>query len=436
VNYDGKFHGPLQVRYTLGNSINVPAVKMLAQVGVKEMLKTAYEMGLSTLEPTTDNLKRFGLSVTLGGGEVKLLELAGAYAAFANGGLRVEPVAILKVTDKDGKVFEEKKDVPGKRVITSEQAFIISHILSDNSARLITFGERSALVVAGRTIAVKTGTTNDKRDNWTVGWTPQVVAGVWVGNNDNSPMKEVSSGVSGAAPIWRRIISAALADKPNIGFNVPEGVVTAEVDQVSGFRAHDGYPSRVEYFIKGTEPTGDDPVHTKLKLCRGQDKLATAAQIARGEYDEKEYFVFKEDDPISSDTNRWQQGINEWLTTQGDSRYHPPSDYCGSTSEIEVTINDPANRVQIDSNEVKVAGKIVSLNDIKKIEILINNEVKETMENSKKFEKIFNLEQGTYKIKVRAFDNQGNQGEREAEIGVQVPWDWQPTTTPSPTPTP
>ena len=124
------------------------------------------------------------------------------------------------------------------------------------------------------------------------------------------------------------------------------------------------------------------------------------------------------------------------MTTQGDSRYHPPSDYCGSTSEIEVTINDPANRVQIDSNEVKVAGKIVSLNDIKKIEILINNEVKETMENSKKFEKIFNLEQGTYKIKVRAFDNQGNQGEREAEIGVQVPWDWQPTTTPSPTPTP
>jgi len=99
-----------------------------------------------------------------------------------------------------------------------------------------------------------------------------------------------------------------------------------------------------------------------------------------------------------------------------------------------VTINDPANRVQIDSNEVKVAGKIVSLNDIKKIEILINNEVKETIENSKKFEKIFSLDKGTYKIKVRAFDNQGNQGEREAEIGVQVPWDWQPTPTPSPSP--
>jgi len=284
-------------------------------------------------------------------------------------------------------------------------------------------------------VAVKTGTTNDKRDNWTIGWTPQIIVGVWVGNNDNSPMKEVSSGISGAAPIWRRIITSALSDKPNIGFNVPDGVVTAEVDQVSGFRAHDGYPSRVEYFIKGTEPAGDDSVHTRLKLCRGQEKLATLAQIARGEYEEKEYFVFKEEDPVSTDgVNRWQQGIDEWLSSQTDPRYHPPSDYCGSLDEIEVTIDEPTNRIQINDNEVKIAGKIVSSNDIDKIEILINNEVKETIENSKKFEKIFHLEKGVYKIKVRAFDKNGNQGEREAEIGVQVPWDWQPTTTPSSTP--
>ncbi|MCJ7804352.1 hypothetical protein MUP35_01270, partial [Patescibacteria group bacterium] len=339
--------------------------------------------------------------------------------------------------DKDDKVLFEQKNSQGRRVITEPQAFLISHILSDNNSRLITFGERSALNVSGRTMAVKTGTTNDKRDNWTIGWTPQVVAGVWVGNNDNSQMKEVASGISGAAPIWRRIIQAALADKSNLSFNVPEGIVTAEVDQVSGYRVHDGYPSRVEYFIKGTEPTGDDPIHTKLKLCRGQEKLATVAQIARGEYEEKEYFVFQEEDPISSDgVNRWQQGIDEWLVGQGDSRYHPPKDYCGSTSEIEVTINEPANRVQIDSNDVKVAGKITATNDIKKIEISINNELKETIENSKKFEKIFNLDKGTYKVKVKAFDSQNNQGEREAEIGINVPWDWQPSTSPSPTSNP
>lgn len=437
VNYDGKFHGPLQVRYALGNSINVPAVKMLAKVGIKEMLETAYQMGFSTLEPTPANLRRLGLSVTLGGGEVRLLEMATAYAAFANGGLRVEPVSILKVTDKDGKVLYEAKSLPKKRVLTPEQAFLISHILSDNNARLITFGERNALVIPGRTVAVKTGTTNDKRDNWTIGWTPQVMVGVWVGNNDNSPMKKVASGISGAAPIWRRIIMAALADKPNISFNIPEGIVTAEIDQISGFRAHDGFPSRTEYFIRGTEPVEDDPVHVKLKLCRGQEKLATLAQIARGEYEEKEYFVFKEDDPVSTDgVNRWQQGIDEWLSTQPDPRYHPPKEYCGPTDEIEVRIDEPAHEVQIDHNDIKVAGKIISTNEIVKIEILINDEVKETIENSKKFEKIFTLADGTYMIKVKAYDNQGNQGERGAKIGVNVPWDWQPSPTPSPSPTP
>jgi len=434
VNYDGQFHGPMQIRYALGNSINIPAVKMLAKVGVKEVLETAYQMGFSTLEPSADNLKRLGLSLTLGGGEVKLLDLASAYSAFANTGLKVEPISILKVTDQEDKVLYEHKPANSKRVLTSEQSFLISHILSDNSSRLITFGENSALVVSGRTVAVKTGTTNDKRDNWTIGWTPQIIVGVWVGNNDNSEMKSVASGVSGAAPIWRQTIQAALLGKPNVGFIAPAGIVTAEVDQISGFRSHDGYPSRMEYFVKGTEPQDEDPIHTKLKVCRGQDKLATLALIARGDYEEKEYFVFKENDPLSGDgVNHWQQGIDEWLTTQGDSRYHPPSDYCGATDEIEVRIEDPAHEVQIDSNEIKVAGKIIANNQINKIEIFINSELRKTIDNSPKFDKVFNLDDGVYMIEVKAFDDQGNQGQRGAKIGVNVPWD---SLSPTPTPTP
>lgn len=433
VNYDGQFHGPMQIRYALGNSINIPAVKMLAKVGVKEVLETAYQMGFSTLEPSADNLKRLGLSLTLGGGEVKLLDLTTAYSAFANGGLKVEPVSILKITDQEGKVLYEHKPVNVKRVLTSEQSFLISHILSDNGSRLITFGENSALVVPGRTVAVKTGTTNDKRDNWTIGWTPQVIVGVWVGNNDNSEMKSVASGVSGAAPIWRQTIQAALLGKPNVGFMAPAGIVTAEVDQISGFRSHDGYPSRMEFFVKGTEPQDEDPIHTKLKVCRGQDKLATLALIARGDYEEKEYFVFKENDPLSGDgVNYWQQGIDEWLASQGDSRYHPPSDYCGATDEIEVRIEDPAHEVQIDSNEIKIAGKIIANNQISKIEIFINGELKETINDSPKFDKVFNLTDGVYMIEVKAFDDQGNQGERGAKIGVNVPWDSSPTPTPTP----
>lgn len=431
TNYDGQWHGPLQVRYALGNSINLTAVKMMAKVGIKDMLATAYEMGLTTLEPTKENLRRFGLSITLGGGEVRLLELTSAYSAFGNGGLRVEPVSILKVTDQEGNVLEEHKPVAGRRVLTEAQAFLISHILSDNNARLITFHPRSYLNVSGRTVAVKTGTTNDQRDNWTVGWTPQVAVGVWVGNNDNTPMAKVASGTSGASPIWNKIITAALKGKPAIGFSVPEGVIAAEVDSLSGYRAHDGYPSRSEYFIQGTEPTGDDPVHTKLKLCPGQDKLATTAQIARGEYEEKEYFVFKEDDPVSTDgVNRWQQGIDEWLSGQGDSRYHPPTEYCGSAEEMEVKIEEPGDHSQIESNEVTVKGRVAAENKVIKIEIFINGELKDEIDNKSRFEKTFYLEDGPYSIEVKARDEKGNEDQSGVKIGINVPWDWQPTPSP------
>ncbi len=436
-NYDGQWHGPLQMRYALGNSINLTAVKMLAQVGIKDMLSTAYEMGLTTLEPSKENLQRFGLSLTLGGGEVRLLEMASAYSAFANSGLKVEPISILKVTDQEDKVLDEYKPVSGRRVLTEEQAFLISHMLSDNDARLITFHPRSYLNVSGRTVAVKTGTTNDKRDNWTIGWTPQVIAGVWVGNNDNTPMTQVASGTSGASVIWNRVIQAALKGKPSLGFSMPDGIVTAEVDTISGYRAHDGYPSRTEYFIKGTEPTGDDPVHAKLKLCHGQDKLATAAQVAQGDYREQEYFVFQEEDPVSTDgINRWQEGINAWIATIGDSRYHPPTEYCGSQEEMTVIIDQPSHESEVTSNNVQIEGRVVANNKVTRIEILINGSLEEIIQNNNRFDKIRYLSDGTYTIKVKAEDEKGNKTEREIKIGVNRPWNWEPSPTPTPTLTP
>lgn len=439
VNYDGKFHGPMQARYALANSINVTAVKMLAKVGVLNMLSTAFDMGLSTLEPTTKNLQRFGLSVTLGGGEVRLLELAQAYSAFANTGIRVNPASILKVEDKDGNVLDEYKPVKDKRILEEEHAFLISDILSDNSARALTFGESSLLVVPGRTVAAKTGTTNDKRDNWTIGWTPQVVVGVWVGNNDNSQMKAVASGISGASPIWRKIIMAYLKDKPVVSFTVPEKIVSAEVDTVSGYRSHHGFPSRTEYFVKGTEPSGDDPVHAMLKVCRSDNgKLATNAQIARGEYDEKEFYVFKEDDPLSKDgKNLWQEGIDAWLSLQSDPKYRPPTEYCGDQEEMEVTIDSPGNESRIDGNEVRVEGRILAVNSIRTIKIFINGQEKEKIENTTKFDKIFTLDKGSYIVKVEAEDEKGKKASREAKFGIKQDWDYiEPTPTPTPTKTP
>ena len=431
VNYDGQYHGPLQVRYALGSSINVPAVKMLALVGLEDMLQTAWEMGFTTLEPTQENLSRLGLSVTLGGGEVRLLDMVSAYSAFANGGYKASPTAILKVTDKDGQILEENKAEKGRRVLTEEQAFLINNILSDNNARLITFGENSLINLQG--VAAKTGTTNDRRDNWTVGWTPTVMTGVWVGNNDNTEMKQVASGVSGAAPIWRRIILEAMKGKPAGGFEVPSGMVTAEVDKVSGYRAHDGFLSRMEYFIKGTEPQGEDPVHTKLKICRSEKKLATPVDIARGDYEEKEYFVFKEEDPLTSE-NRWQKGIDEWLAGIGDERYHPPTDYCGTSGQIEVRIEEPENQAKVGSS-FRVVVRPISINKIKKVEIYINNDKKASI-TSPPFERDFTLADGAYTIKAKAEDEKGNSGESEIKIGVNLPWDWSPSPTPTLTPTP
>lgn len=432
VNYDRTYHGPLQVRYALGNSINVPAVKMLAMVGLKSMLKTAEEMGISTLAPTEENLTRLGLSTTLGGGDVKPIEFAGAYLAFANGGLKHKPTAILEVKDRNGKVIYEHKNVSGRRVLSEEEAFLISDILSDNGARLITFGQSSGLVIPGREVAVKTGTTNDMRDNWAIGWTPNVLVLAWVGNNDNSSMKRVASGISGATPIWRQTMIKAIDRYGFESFQTPDGIVTAEVDEISGYRAHDDFPSRVEYFIKGTEPTANDPVHVLLKVCSQTGQLATPPQVARGEYEEKEFFKFKEEDPVSWDgKNRWQEGILAWVGQQEDSRYHPLTEYCDVGGAIEVGIDSPAHESTV-GNDFSVDLKVESINPIEEVKVFVNGEEKKTF-TKKPYVMDLNLDDGAYTIKAWAKDNEGNTFERESKIGVNVPWDYSPTPTSEPT---
>ena len=436
VNYDGKFRGPVQVRYALANSINVAAVKMLALVGIKDTLETAYDMGISTLKPNNETLSRVGLSLTLGGGEVRLLELTSAYGAFVNQGYRVDPVAILKVEDKDGKILEEVKPEKKRKVLTPEQAWLIANILSDNAARQDIFGVNSLLNIPGKQIAVKTGTTNDKRDNWAIGGNPQVMVGVWVGNNDNSQMKEVASGVSGASPIWRKVLLEFLSGKPAVTFEQPAGIVSAGVDSVSGYRAHDGFPSRMEYFIKGTEP-GEDPIHKKLKVCKNDPaaggtggKLATPSDIAAGNYEEKEYFLFKEEDPFASSgqANRWQEGILNWLLTQPDSRYHPPGDYCGS-SPVNVEITEPQDRATL-SNNFAVKIKADSTVDIVMVELEIDGVKKRSFDAEPFVYNVENLPDGVHTLRAKAKDANGKESERIVTIGVNTAWDYSPSPIP------
>ena len=250
-NYDNRFHGQIPLRTALGSSYNVPAVKVLAAFGVKKMIGRGKEMGITTWE----NQSRYGLSLTLGGGEVKMTDLAVVYGVLANSGVRVDLNPILEVKDSTGKILEKNLQGQETPVLNPGVAFLLTNILSDNSARTPAFGPASQLFIPNRSVAVKTGTTQNLRDNWTIGYTPSRLVAVWVGNNDNSPMSWVASGVTGASPIWRKIMDSLLINSPVEDFPKPDEVKEVEICTLTGTLVCNGCPSvKKEYFLTGTEP--------------------------------------------------------------------------------------------------------------------------------------------------------------------------------------
>ncbi|MEN8197743.1 MAG: penicillin-binding transpeptidase domain-containing protein, partial [Pseudomonadota bacterium] len=207
VNYDGRFHGPVRLRDALANSYNIPAILLLQDIGVPRLLDLAGRMGITTLQ---EDPGRYGLSLTLGGGDVTPLELTSAYAVLANGGIRVPPEALLRVETSDGEVLYEHGPAESEQVLDPRVAYLVSDILDDDAARIPAMG-RDNLLDMPFPAAAKTGTSNDFRDNWTVGYTPGLVTGVWTGNTDNSEMLNVT-GLTGAAPLWSAYMQAVYSD--------------------------------------------------------------------------------------------------------------------------------------------------------------------------------------------------------------------------------
>ncbi len=244
VNYDGAFHGRVTMRYALSNSYNIPAVKVLNMMGVQQFVDFGKEMGIDSWQDSS----RFGLSLSLGGGEVSLVDLAQVYSVFATGGYRIEPTPFKRIVDDKERVIYESTGSNGVQVLDQGVAYIISNILADNIARQQTFGLQSALNIPGHNVAVKTGTTNDKKDNLTIGYTPEFLVAVWVGNNDNTPMHPtLTSGITGAAPIWNRVMTYLIEEKSEgIEFKAPSNVVAKP--------CYGG--GRNEYFLLGTEVQG------------------------------------------------------------------------------------------------------------------------------------------------------------------------------------
>ena len=261
VNYDGRFHGPVTVRSALANSFNVPAVKTLDFVRIYDDPSTPQKDGMigmaEKLGITTFTRPDYGLSLTLGGGDVSLLELTSAYGVLANYGKKIPPVAILKIVDHQGNVVYEYQPPAGEQVIRAEHAFLMSSILSDNQARAPMFGTNSLLNLPFQ-VAAKTGTTNDFRDNWTLGYTPDLVSGVWVGNADYTPMVN-TTGLSGAAPIWSSFMQYAVPYVTNNAptpFSIPPGIVEMVICATSGTEPSQGCRGgqRTEYFASDQPP--------------------------------------------------------------------------------------------------------------------------------------------------------------------------------------
>lgn len=243
-NYDNRFHGNVTLRTALASSYNIPAIKLLNSLGINNMVTLARKMGITTWEDTS----RFGLSLTLGGGEVTMYDMSQVYSVLATGGEKIPLHPLLSVKDGEGNVLKIPS-VESKKILPTSVAYQISSILADNQARSPAFGPHSVLNVPGHTVAVKTGTTNNLRDNWTIGYTQDLLVATWVGNNDNVSMSSVASGITGASPIWNKTITALLKDKDTNTFTPPENMV--QVNLSCSDSPH------YEYFVRGTEPKID-----------------------------------------------------------------------------------------------------------------------------------------------------------------------------------
>lgn len=238
VNYDGHYFGKVTMRFALANSLNLPAVKTLQRLGVSNMVNLAQKMGINTW----DTPERYGLSVTLGSAETTMTDMATVFGTLSNLGERVDINPILLITDSNGTIIEQKRDIDQTRVLPEGIAYIISDIISDNQTRSAAFGQNSPLTIAGHKVAVKTGTSDNKRDNWAIGFTKDYVVTVWVGNNDNSPMSQtLASGITGAAPIWHNIIVNLIGNTADTVTRVPADIMAKPC------------LGRTELFYKGTE---------------------------------------------------------------------------------------------------------------------------------------------------------------------------------------
>lgn len=424
-NYDGIFRGPMSLRRSLANSLNIPAVKALRLGGLDNMIDFAEELGISTF----NERERYGLALTLGGGETKLLELTGAIASFGNEGRFYKPNSIIEVTNSRGDVLYSWRDDGGKKVMSEEVAFLISDILSDDGARSAVFGLGSLLNIPGYEVAVKTGTTDDKRDNYAVGYTPSFAVGVWVGNNNNEEMNPyVASGITGATPIWNQVMKYYLnkyySEEPET-FEAPESVKKYAIDELTGELPYNDYDTRQEWFIKGTEPSSVSEWYKRIEVCKEDGKIANDSCKDADETD-TETFI-----DIQAELSEWQMYVDKWVSENysGDDEYFPPKmKTCLSFEDdgdvkdddkvcAEITNFESGDRVPLD---FRLSVEVSSAKDVERVTIYMDGE-KITEDSSAPFGYNFELDPsqiGQHTFKASAKTEKDDKDEAEVVLEV------------------
>jgi len=411
-NYNGKFSGPVTLREALARSLNVPSVKTLYLAGVNETINIAQDMGISTLKDRS----RFGLSLVLGGGEVRLIEEAAAFGVFANEGKRNQLASIIKIEDSSGKMLEEYKN-NSKKILEPQITRLISDILSDEATRASVFGSKSKLYLEERPVAAKTGTTQEYRDGWTIGYTPSLVVGVWAGNNDNTPMKE-GAGIYVAAPIWNEFMKQAYEFKKE---NPPK----ADQSQANYF----DLPKEPEEFKKPNLVEAEKDI-LNGKFITGEEPYRQIHCIL--------YYIDKKDPQDDnngkndSQFNNWEEPVLKWAKSLGyDLNKQQPIEEDDDDTNIskdgpEVKITSPGNNNFIYDKNIKIKAEINSRLNINKVEFFFDNELIETKYESPYYIDFIipnNKYRGLYTIKVKAYDGLLNMGMNEVRIGLLISGD-------------
>lgn len=423
-NYDGTFHGPVSMRKALAGSLNIPAVKTLYLAGLDNVLNQAHSMGITTL----NDRDRYGLSLVLGGGEIKLVDLATAYGVFADQGSLAPTTPILKVTNSNGKVLEEYKDNK-KDVLDPQIAYEISSILSDNQARSFIFGSNSALYFSDRPVAAKTGTTSEYRDAWTVGYTPSLVTGVWVGNNDNSPMTAGAAGAMAAAPIWHDYMAKALANTSVEEFQKPDSIQTLTVDKYTN-KLPAGGETIADIFASWQVPTQRAHGVGTIRIDKYTGQEATddcPSQFV----DVKTYMDIHSELP---ENPNWENPVRAYAANMGIIFSAPPSGEktcAGLTNRTTVKIKTPVNGSTVSGNFTISAG-VDSAVGIQKVDFLIDDKVIGTA-TKKPYSFVYNtstLDAGTHRVSAVVTDATGLSFSDSVVITVVN------KTSPSPVPSP